>query len=143
MATPSTAEPYSTQSGVGSVARSETERHVVAILRSFAPGLTAIFTVGVLASCASAGASNATIEVEGRLIQTMAGGSDAEGWILQTDAGVLPLELFTSASPRDATCVTVEVPDDFGQPSDPTEIFDALDALVQESGDALPVSGYC
>jgi hypothetical protein len=115
----------------------------VAILRSFAPGLTAIFTVGVLASCASAGASNATIEVEGRLIQTMAGGSDAEGWILQTDAGVLPLELFTSASPRDATCVTVEVPDDFGQPSDPTEIFDALDALVQESGDALPVSGYC
>ena len=57
-------------------------------------------------------------------MQTMAGGGDAEGWILQTESGVLPLELTAGAPPRDATCVTIQVPDDFGQPSDPAEIFD-------------------
>jgi hypothetical protein len=122
--------------------RSESERLVVAVLRLLAPGLTALVAVGV-ASCAPAGASNATIDVEGRLTQTMAGSGAAEGWILQTESGLLPLELPDGAPPRDATCVTVQVPDDFGQPSDPTEIFDALDALVHETGDALPVSGYC
>jgi hypothetical protein len=124
-------------------ARSESERLVVPVLRLLAPGLTALVAAGLLASCAPAGASNATVDVEGRLTQTMAGGGDAEGWILQTESGLLPLELPNGAPPRDATCVTVEVPDDFAQPSDPTEIFDALDALVQETGDALPVSGYC
>lgn len=115
----------------------------MAVLRLLAPSLTALVAVGVLASCAPAGASSATVDVDGRLMQTVAGGGDTEGWILQTGSGVLPLELQNGAPPRDATCVTVQVPDDFGQPSDPTELFDALDALVQETGDALPVSGYC
>lgn len=115
----------------------------MAVLRLLAPGLTALVAVGALASCAPVGASNATIDVEGRLVQTMAGDGDAEGWILQTESGVLPLALPTAAPPRDATCVTVQVPDDFARPSDSTELFGALDALVHESGEPLPVSGYC
>jgi hypothetical protein len=115
----------------------------VAVLRSLAAGFAVLAAVGMLAACAPAGASNATIDVEGRLTQTMAGGDDAEGWILQTESGALPLELLTGAPPRDATCVTVNVPADFGQPSEPTEIFDALDALVQKTGESLPVSDYC
>jgi hypothetical protein len=121
----------------------KSERPVVAVLRLLAPGLTALVAVGLLASCAPAGASDATVDVEGRLLQTAAGGGASEGWILQTDSGVLPLELPSGAAPRDATCVTVRIPEGFGQPTDPTEIFEALDALVQETGDALPVSAYC
>jgi hypothetical protein len=136
-------ETYSTQSGVGSVARSESERLVVAVLRLPIRSLTALIAVGVLTSCASAGGSTGTVDVEGRLMQAVPGAGDTEGWILQTDAGVLPLELLDGAPPRDATCVTVQVPDDFGKPSDPAEVFAALNALAQETGDALPVSDYC
>lgn len=115
---------------------------VVGNVRAWVATAVALTAVGALVSCASPAASSTTVDIPGRVTET-AHADGAEGWILQTDFGILPLDVSAATPPRNADCVTIRVPGDFTAPVDPQELFEALDDLALSTDAALAVVDYC
>ena len=102
--------------------------------------LLALVTV---ASCVD-GAAAHSVEVEGRLVQVAAGDGPG-GWLLETEHGLLPVELpDDTAGTALPACVVIEVPAGTEIPEgDAAGVFEALDAAAQATGNSLVVTGFC
>ena len=106
----------------------------------------AVLACVALAGCAPAGGSSGdgdrTVDVRGTITRTAAS-SGPQGWILETDGGIL-LALDLPGTPEvGGHCVTIAVDDDFPDVTDQDEVVAALQKVSEESGEALTVTGFC
>ena len=70
-------------------------------------------------------------------------GSGPDGWILETDSGIL-LAVDLPGDPQvGGHCVTIAVAPDFPDLDDEDEVVAALQEVSEETGEALAVTGFC
>jgi hypothetical protein len=94
----------------------------------------------ITTACAPAADAPHIVEVHGVLERTAAL-TGLEGWLLTTDEGpLLAVTVPDDLNPTDrSSCFRIAVPDDF----DDTEVVAGLQALQEESGDNLEITGVC
>ncbi len=107
----------------------------------------------VLAGCAPSGSSGGdgggpgtegdrTVDVRGTITRTAAS-TGPDGWILETDDGILLALALPDDPAADANCVTIAVDDDFPDVSREDEVIAALQQVSEQTGEALTVTGFC
>ncbi len=116
--------------------------------RSSSAALAVVLMAGLAACAPDAGEPVAEdmqrVEVEGMIIEFMASGagSDAQYLIDVTGHGFLSISIPDPPPPQGLRGVVVEVPADADIPDDVAGEYAALNAIVDATGEPLPVVDY-
>lgn len=105
--------------------------------------LVAVAILLTLGGCApDAAAGTQRVEVEGVITRVMAAG-EGNGYVLEMmPFGVLSLDVGDQLPPLMATGVVVEVPDSLVVPAQSEGQFEALNGLVEATGEGLAVVAF-